>query len=64
MSAVTVGSLQDLGYTVDASVAEPFTLPDLLSLAEEGRLGVPRGPFADGVVLTNLPVVLPRDSLV
>jgi hypothetical protein len=64
MSAVTVGSLQDLGYTVDASAAEPFTLPDLLSLAEEGRLVAPRGPFADGVVLTNLPVVLPRDSLV
>ena len=64
MSAVTVGSLQDLGYTVDPDAAEPFTLPDLLSLAEDGRLVTPRGPFADGVVLTNLPVVLPRDSLV
>jgi hypothetical protein len=64
MSSVTVGSLQDLGYTVDPNAAEPFTLPDLLSLAEEGRLVTPRGPFADGVVLTNLPVVLPRDSLV
>jgi len=32
--------------------------------AKEGRLVTPRGPFADGVVLTNLPVVLPRESLV
>jgi hypothetical protein len=64
MSAVTVSSLQDLGYVVDPKAAEPYTLPDLLSLAEEGRLVAPRGPFADGVVLTNLPVVLPRESLV
>jgi len=64
MSSVTVGSLQDLGYTVDPDAAEPFTLPDLMSLAEEGRLVSARGPFADGVVLTNLPVILPRESLV
>jgi Leishmanolysin len=64
MSSVTVGSLQDLGYAVDASAAEPFTLPDLLSLAEEGRLVAPRGPFAEGMVLPNIPIVLPRESLV
>lgn len=64
MSAVTVGSLKDLGYTVDPAAAEDFTLPDLMSLAEDGQLATARGPFADGVVLTNLPVVLPAESLV
>ena len=64
ISRMTVASLQDMGYVVDLTAAEPYMLPNLLSLAEEGRLVTPRGPFADGVVLTNLPVVLPPESLV
>lgn len=64
VSAVTVGSLKDLGYTVNMDAAEPYELPDLLSLAEDGVMARGEVPFAQGVILPIVPVVLPRDSLV
>ncbi len=45
ISRMTVGSLQDLGYTVDMAAAEPYTLPDLRMLAEEGLLMAHEAPI-------------------
>ncbi|MDE0179369.1 MAG: Ig-like domain-containing protein [Gammaproteobacteria bacterium] len=35
LSAITVQSLADLGYMVDVSQADPYTLPDAMAAAEE-----------------------------
>ena len=64
ISTVTVGSLGDLGYDVDLEAAEPYELPDLMALAEEGLLAVREGPYAEGLVLPNIPTVLPETALV
>lgn len=64
ISALTVASLQDLGYQVDMAAAEPYALPNLLKLAEAGFLTAPGGAKPSGVVLPNVPTVLPEDSLV
>ena len=61
MSRMTVGSLADLGYVVDLTAAEPYSLPNLVALAEAGELAAPATP--KGIVLPNLPIVLPEDSL-
>jgi len=63
ISTVTVGSLGDLGYDVDLEAAEPYELPDLMALAEEGLLAVREGPYAEGLVLPNIPTVLPETAL-
>lgn len=63
ISRLTVASLQDLGYDVDLNAAEPYTLPDLPSLAEKGLLTVHEAPIDTGVVLPSIPIVLPEDSL-
>ena len=36
LSAITIQSLADLGYTVDVSLAEPYTLPGLVAADEAG----------------------------
>lgn len=61
LSRMTVASLQDLGYVVDFNAAEPYKLPNLLALAEGGMLAAP--PQPSGIVLPNIPTVLPDDSL-
>lgn len=61
MSRMTVGSLADLGYVVDLNAAEPYKLPNLVALAEAGDFGAPAAPL--GIVLPNIPIVLPEDSL-
>jgi Leishmanolysin len=59
LSRLTAASLGDLGYEVDVDAGEPFTLPNLFALAEEGSL-VPRAaPIDGGVVLPAMPIVLP-----
>ncbi|MFL5283862.1 MAG: leishmanolysin-related zinc metalloendopeptidase, partial [Rhodopila sp.] len=58
---MTVGSLQDVGYTVDLGAAEPYTLPNHLELAERGAAAVHE---SEGIVLPNIPMILPEDSLV
>jgi len=64
ISRVTVASLGDLGYQVDVDAAEPYALPDLLSLAESGDLVSHTAPIDRGVMLTVIPTVLPDDALV
>lgn len=61
LSRMTVASLQDLGYVVDFNAAEPYTLPNLFALAEGGLLAAPPKPL--GIVLPNIPTVLPDDSI-
>ena len=63
ISRVTVASLLDLGYKVDLSKAEKFTLPNLLKLAERGKLVAHAAPTDSGVMLPQIPTVLPSDSL-
>src|SRR5262245_23053712 len=66
LSRMTVGSLKDMGYTVDMTAAEPYVLPNLLQLAEAGQL-VPRA--VNGLedhehALPVIPFTLPEESLV
>jgi hypothetical protein len=63
LSRVTAGSLQDLGYTVDLSAAEPFGLPNLVELAEAGLLVAHVAPINQGMMLPNIPIVLPDESI-
>jgi hypothetical protein len=63
MSRVTVASLKDLGYVVDLNKAEPYSLPNLLQLAEAGML-VAAASDAGGLVLPTVPMILPDESVV
>jgi len=63
LSRMTVASLQDLGYVVDLSAAEPYALPNLLEAAERGLVVGHAAPIDHGMVLPSLPIVLPDDSL-
>jgi hypothetical protein len=63
ISRMTVASLEDLGYVVDMDAAEPYTLPNLLALAERGMLTAHVAPIDSGVMLPYLPSVLPASSL-
>jgi hypothetical protein len=60
MSRVTVASLQDLGYEVDLSKAEPYTLPDLFAVAAAGAVSTHDEPHA----LPVIPIVVPDSSMV
>jgi len=64
LSRMTIGSLQDLGYVVDMNAAEPYSLPNLLALAESGKLLSGQGFLKSGIMLPNIPLMLPEDSLV
>jgi hypothetical protein len=59
MSRMTVASLQDLGYEVDLSKAEPYKLPNLLAVAAAGATTTHDEPHA----LPVIPMVVPEDSL-
>ena len=63
LSRITAASLADLGYQVDLDAAEPFELPDLLELAEAGKLVEHAAPIDDGIVLPVIPITLPAGSL-
>ena len=63
LSRMTIASLQDLGYVVDLNAAEPYSLPNLLVLAEAGLLAAPVASAARGIVLPNIPILLPETSL-
>lgn len=63
ISRMTVASLQDLGYVVDMDAAEPYSLPDLHSIAASGLLMERTTPLAMGIMLPVIPIVLPEDSL-
>lgn len=63
LSRMTVASLQDLGYVVDLKAAEKYRLPNLMALAEAGALTTAEAAEDKGIVLPNIPIVLPDDSL-
>ena len=63
ISRMTVASLQDLGYVVNLKAAEPYTLPDLMNLAVEGVLMSHVAPIDTGIMLPNIPLTLPPESL-
>ena len=63
ISRMTVASLQDLGYVVDMNAAEPYALPNLFALAEEGLLTPHNAPIDHGIVLPTIPTVLRESSL-
>ncbi len=63
LSRMTVGSLEDLGYAVDFNAAEDYALPDLMNLAIEGSLVSHVAPINTGIMLPNVPLTLPEDSL-
>ena len=63
LSRMTAASLGDLGYQVDIDAAEPYTLPDLLELAETGALVEHTAPLDDGLVLPVIPLTLPLEAL-
>jgi hypothetical protein len=62
MSAMTIASLQDLGYTVDMTAAEPYQLPNHLQMAEDGAVAA-HDEAAKGIMLGRIPMVLPDESL-
>jgi hypothetical protein len=64
LSAVTVGSLQDLGYRVDLDAAEPYQLPDLQALAEAGLMSLRAAEGCGHALPIFAPRVLPGGSLV
>jgi Leishmanolysin len=63
LSRVTAASLGDLGYEVDLDAGEPYTLPNLFELAEEGALVEHAAPIDVGMVLPVIPITLPANSL-
>lgn len=63
ISRVTVGGLADCGYVVDMDAAEPYSLPNLLELAEGGLLTPHTAPINVGTVLPSIPFVLPEGSI-
>ena len=64
LSRVTVASLQDLGYVVDLSAAEPYALPNLLVMAEAGLMSAHTGEERQHALPIFAPATLPDDSLV
>jgi hypothetical protein len=60
LSRLTVASLQDMGYEVDLSKAEPYKLPNLLAMAAAGATSTHEEPHA----LPVIPMELPDSSLI
>ena len=58
LSRLTVASLQDLGYEVDLSKAEPYKLPDLFAVAAAGATSTHDEPHA----LPIIPMVVPDEQ--
>jgi hypothetical protein len=63
LSRLTVASLADCGYVVDMDAAEPYDLPNLSELAEGGLLTTHAAPIDAGIMLPNIPVVMPEGSV-
>jgi hypothetical protein len=61
LSRLTVASLQDLGYKVNLSAAETYSLPNLQLLAEKGLM-LSAAPHAHALPILA-PKVLPPESL-
>lgn len=63
LSRLTVASLKDLGYVVDLNAAEPYSLPNLLALAESGALTAHEAGLEAHAIPIFCPKVLPDESL-
>jgi hypothetical protein len=63
LSKMTVASLKDLGYVVNLSAAEPYSLPNLHALAEAGVLAAGGGIEHRHALPIFAPKVLPDSSL-
>ena len=59
LSRMTAASLGDLGYQVDLDAAEPYVLPNLLTLAEAGALVAHVAPIDVGIALPVIPMTPP-----
>jgi hypothetical protein len=64
LSRLTVASLQDLGYVVDLSAAEPYSLPNLQAMAEAGLMAVHADAEHPHALPIFAPKVLPEGSLI
>ena len=64
LSRMTIASLQDMGYTVDFSAAEPYTLPNGAATTAAIRRGAVHVAGEETVVLRRIPIVLPEENLV
>jgi hypothetical protein len=64
LSRLTVASLQDLGYVVDLSAAEPYSLPNLQAMAEAGLMALHAEEEHPHALPIFAPKVLPDGSLV
>lgn len=62
LSRMTAASLGDLGYQVDLDGAEPYTLPNLLQAARDGRLVPHTAPINRGIMLPVVPTRLPAST--
>jgi hypothetical protein len=63
LSRMTAASLGDMGYKVDLAAAEPYVLPNLNELAEEGSLVPHTAPIDAGMMIPVIPITLPADSI-
>ena len=63
LSKLTVASLKDLGYVVDLTKAEPYSLPNLMALAESGASLVRDEEQRARALPILAPKVLPDESL-
>ena len=62
LSRLTVASLKDIGYVVDLTAAEAYSLPNLMALAERG-LTQDQGEHHAHALPILAPKVLPDDAL-
>jgi hypothetical protein len=63
LSKMTAASLKDLGYVVNMSAAEPYSLPNLQALAEAGLLMAHVEEETPHALPILAPKVLPDESL-
>ena len=63
LSKLTVASLKDLGYVVNMSAAEPYSLPNLQAIAEAGLMMAPSEEEHAHALPILAPKVLPDESL-
>lgn len=63
LSRMTVASLQDMGYAVDLSKAEPYALPGPHALAAAGAFHAHAAHGPGDHAFGTIPIVLPAESL-
>ena len=61
LSALTIASLADMGYTVNLAAAEPYTLPG--PAQSGGRQSLVGQPRVEPIMMRTIPIVMPDDTL-